>query len=88
MVVTTVLLFVPSEHIALQDLLLPECVSKELSQEILDLNPMMLVSTVKLGTFAQEKLLSMDHLSFIVECPVSVKRDMHLNREVSAQMGS
>ena len=88
MVVMTVPSFVLSEHIALKVLSLLECVSKELSQETLDLNPMMIATIVKLGTFAQEKLLSMDHPSFIVECLVSVKLDMHVPRGVSAQMGS
>ena len=55
---------------------------------MLDLNPILIVKIVKLGTFAQEKSLSMDHLSFIVECLVSVKLDMHVKREVSALMGS
>ena len=88
MPVTTVPSSVLSEHTALKVLSLLECVSKELSQEVLDLNPMLNVTTVNLGTFAQEKSLSMDHLFFIVECLVSVKLDMHVNREVSAQMGS
>merc|ERR1711917_68574 len=87
MPVTTVPSSVLSEHTALKVLLLPECVSKELSQEVLDPNPLMIVIIVKLGTFAQEKSLSMDHLSFIVECLVSVRLDMHVKREVSDQMG-
>ena len=84
--VTTVVLSVPLERIALKGLSHRECVSRVLSQKTTALNPKMIVSIVDLVTFVREKSSSMDHPFIIKVCLVSVKLDMHVISGVSVQM--